>query len=303
MNRPPGTFKLFRVQGIDVYLHWAWALVAYFQIKYRYDMYSTPIWAVAEYLTLFGIVLLHEFGHALACRSVGGKANTIMLWPLGGVAFVQAPQRAGAQLWSIIAGPLVNAVLIVPTVALYLWARESLPPGDVREFLFAIAFINIALLIFNMLPIYPLDGGQTLRSLLWFLVGPATSLLIAGWVGIAGAIGLIALAALMQNFFLLIVAVYAAFQAWQGVQGARAWMAWQRIPRHMHVHCPRCGANPPAGAFWVCDLCQQPMDLVASRGQCPNCRKHFDVIVCPDCRAASRVADWFVVAEARSNGW
>ena len=69
-------------------------------------------------------MLTHEFGHALACRSVGGTADNIMLWPLGGVAYVNPPQRPGATLWSIAAGPLVNVALALPlTVA---WLR---PPG------------------------------------------------------------------------------------------------------------------------------------------------------------------------------
>ena len=63
-------------------------------------------------LALFLIVLIHEFGHQLACRSVGGQTHDIVLWPLGGVAYVSPPQRPGAQLWSIAAGPLVNVVLI-----------------------------------------------------------------------------------------------------------------------------------------------------------------------------------------------
>ena len=69
------------------------------------------VWPVLEYLALFVIVLVHEFGHALACRQVGGQANQIVLWPLGGVAYVAPPPRPGATLWSIAAGPLVNVVL------------------------------------------------------------------------------------------------------------------------------------------------------------------------------------------------
>ena len=65
-----------------------------------------------EYLALFFIVMLHEFGHALACRQVGGTANQIVLWPLGGVAYVDPPPRPGATLWSIAAGPLVNVALL-----------------------------------------------------------------------------------------------------------------------------------------------------------------------------------------------
>ena len=81
-----GSFHLFNLAGIDVHLHWSWFLVAVYQISSRPDDYSTPVWKVAEYLSLFLIVLMHEFGHALACRQVGGTADQIVLWPLGGVA-------------------------------------------------------------------------------------------------------------------------------------------------------------------------------------------------------------------------
>src|ERR1017187_6332129 len=105
-----GSFRLFRFAGIDVFLHWSWFLIAAYATT-RTSLYSSPVWNVLEYLSLFLIVLMHEFGHALACRSVGGQANQIVLWPLGGVAYVSPPQRPGAMLWSIAAGPLVNVVL------------------------------------------------------------------------------------------------------------------------------------------------------------------------------------------------
>src|SRR6201986_4284695 len=113
-----GSFRLFQVSGITVYLNWTWFLVALYEIEARKGRYSSVAWNVVEYLALFAIVLTHEFGHALACRSVGGTADKIMLWPLGGVAYVNPPQRPGATLWSIAAGPLVNVVLALPlTVA------------------------------------------------------------------------------------------------------------------------------------------------------------------------------------------
>ena len=92
-NLTTGSIPLFRIVGIQVYLHWTWLLIAYFEIVNRVNRYQSMIWNVIEYLALFGIVLMHEFGHALACRQVGGQANRIMLWPLGGVAFVQPPPR------------------------------------------------------------------------------------------------------------------------------------------------------------------------------------------------------------------
>src|SRR5512135_1129000 len=110
-----GSFHLFRFAGVDLYLHWSWFLVAFYGISTRAHRYSSLVWPVLEYLALFVIVLLHEYGHALACRQVGGQANQIVLWPLGGVAYVAPPPRPGAMLWSIAAGPLVN-VLLTPVL-------------------------------------------------------------------------------------------------------------------------------------------------------------------------------------------
>ncbi len=86
------------------------------------DSYSSVTWNVLEYLALFLIVTIHEFGHALACRQVGGTANQIVLWPLGGVAYVDPPPRPGATLWSIAAGPLVNVALLPVLYVLSRWA-------------------------------------------------------------------------------------------------------------------------------------------------------------------------------------
>src|ERR1700676_1294336 len=107
-----GSIRLFRFSGIDVFLHWSWFLVAAYEIQTRKGSYSSLTWNVLEYLALFLIVMIHEFGHALACRQVGGTANKIVLCPLGGVAYVDPPPRPGATLWSIAAGPLVNVVLL-----------------------------------------------------------------------------------------------------------------------------------------------------------------------------------------------
>src|SRR5208282_4294037 len=100
----------------------------------------------------FAIVLMHEFGHALACKSVGGQADRIVLWPLGGVAYVRPPMRPGAMLWSIVAGPLVNVLLLPVTIA-FTWLPLQNP--DLAHFVQMVAYINIGLLIFNILPIYP----------------------------------------------------------------------------------------------------------------------------------------------------
>jgi Zn-dependent protease len=133
----------------------------------------------SQYLSLFAIVLLHEFGHSLACRQVGGKADQIILWPLGsGLRCAAATARA--TLWSIAAGPLVNVVLFPVLSVLVLLSQALGWPvrmPNACKLLQSVWFINTGLLVFNLLPIYPLDGGQILRSLLWFVVGPARSLM------------------------------------------------------------------------------------------------------------------------------
>src|SRR5271156_86379 len=133
-NLTGGSIPLFRIAGIQVYLHWSWLLVGYFEIVNRVNKYQSMTWNVIEYLALFGIVLLHEFGHALACRQVGGQANQIMLWPLGGVAFVQPPPRPGALLWSIAAGPLVNVILLPVTVTAVVVAISAGLGNEYRDF-------------------------------------------------------------------------------------------------------------------------------------------------------------------------
>ena len=119
-----GSIKLFRLFGITVFLHWSWLLIAALFIPRLGDRFNSMIWGVLLYLSLFAIVTLHEFGHALACRSVGGQANRIVLWPLGGIAYVSPPHRPGAVLWSIVAGPLVN-VLLVPVTLVAAWAATG----------------------------------------------------------------------------------------------------------------------------------------------------------------------------------
>ena len=74
-------------------------------------------------------MLLHEFGHALACRQTGGHADTIVLGPLGGIAFVQPPPRPGAYLWSLAAGPLVNVILF-PLFTLFVIRADQAPLED-----------------------------------------------------------------------------------------------------------------------------------------------------------------------------
>src|SRR6201987_5882865 len=141
-----GSIRLLHLAGVDVFLHWSWFLVAVYEIQTGNKRYSSLGWNIAEYLALFLIVTLHEFGHALACRQVGGTANQIVLWPLGGVAYVNPPPRPGATLWSLVAGPLVNVALLPILYALDLLSRsggwaDTMP--NAYAFAHAIFWINL----------------------------------------------------------------------------------------------------------------------------------------------------------------
>lgn len=147
-----------------------------------------------------------------------------MLWPLGGVAYVEPPLRPGATLWSIAAGPLVNLVLLGLFYPMAIWAGHSgwrLTAPDAYRLLWAVCIINLVLLIFNLLPIYPLDGGQILRSLLWFVLGRARSLKVVAVLGLFGAVGLIALAFWRHSFWIGVISLYMVMNCWSGIQQAQ----------------------------------------------------------------------------------
>ena len=285
-----GSFRLFQLFGIEVFLHWSWFLVALLEVSYRSRLYSSIVWNIFEYLTLFGIVLMHEFGHSLACRQVGGKSDQIVLWPLGGVAYVAPPPRPGATLWSIAAGPLVNVILFPILSGLLMM---GLPLGaDGANFLRAVWLINVVLLVFNLLPIYPLDGGQILRSLLWFVVGRARSLLIASAIGLVGVAALIGLALWQRQIWLGIIAVFILFNCWRAFGHGRALLQLAKAPRQQGYACPSCGMAPLAGELWSCGECNQTFDVFQSAGVCPRCGAAFAQTRCIDCGSEHPIAAW-----------
>jgi Zn-dependent protease len=292
-----GSFRLFKLFGIEVFLHWSWFLAAIviYEIQIRRGFFHSVIWNVLEYLTLFLIVLTHEFGHALACRSVGGQANQIVLWPFGGVAYVSPPQRPGAVLWSIVAGPLVNVVL-VPILSVIWWWGYSAGWGetnpDLINYIDAVWVINLYLLVFNILPIYPLDGGKILYALLWFILGQARSLLVATVLGFIGILGLVAFAIFSGSLWLGAICVFIGLNCYQGFKAARELLRIANAPRHKGYHCPLCKTVPPMGDFWSCGKCRKKFDAIATQLVCPNCNTRYERVACFECHTANPLVDW-----------
>ena len=294
-----GSIHLFRLAGVDLFLHWSWFLVAAYEIESRSSRYSSIVYNILEYLSLFLIVLLHEFGHAMACRQVGGTADQILLWPFGGVAYVNPPQRPGATLWSIAAGPLVNVVLFpILLVAILVSRSAGLPHTlpDAYLLLRWIFYIDISLLVFNILPIYPLDGGQILRSLLWFVLGRARSLMVATVVGLIGIVGFIGVALWSRSLWLGAMAVFLLMNCWGGLQHARHLLRVAKLPRRPGFACPSCQTAPPIGAYWQCGACNQPFDTFETHAICPNCATRFETTKCLDCGEQRPMSEWIAAS-------
>ena len=290
-----GSIRLFQFKGINVFLHWSWFLVAAYEIQSRNGRYSSVTWNVLEYLALFLIVMLHEFGHSLACRQVGGQANQIVLWPLGGVAYVDPPQRPGATLWSIAAGPLVNVALApiiigVGRMSLLLGWYTAVP--DLRTLIHWVFYIDVGLLLFNILPIYPLDGGQILRSLLWFVLGRARSLMVATILGFVGIVGFIVLAFSKHDTWLGVIAVFLLLNCWGGLRHAQALLRFAKLPRRVGFACPVCKTAPPIGDFWKCGKCGQAFDTFQTQAVCPHCATQLAATRCLDCGAVRPLSEW-----------
>jgi stage IV sporulation protein FB len=177
---------------------------------------------IAFVLALFGCVLLHETGHALAARRFGVATSEIVLYPFGGIARLQSIPGGWAELAIALAGPLVNVVLAAMCAA-GLFAlhvphpfRQALPwqnMGLVQKLLWA----NLTLVVFNMIPAFPMDGGRVLRAVLAIGLGQQTATRIAAFVGqlIAGAFVLIGL--INANFLLAFIGLFVFLGASQEV--------------------------------------------------------------------------------------
>ena len=286
-----------------MYLHWTWLFVALMELQRDSAYHATPMaWKIAEYLSLFGIVLLHEFGHALVCRAVGGTAERILLWPLGGLAYVAPPPKPWAHFWSSAGGPLVNAVLLL--LWPLCWGLQSagvLEGGtDLTRFAFAVTRTNTVLFIFNVLPIYPLDGGQVLEALLWRPLGRARALLIVSIIGLIGSAAGLAYAVYVRSTWNGAIAIFLLQRSWQGLQSSRILKLRDSVPRHDQVACPSCKAAPFAIPGQRCGHCAKPFDAHATAGVCPHCGIQHEAIACRACEVVSPVAAWRAAGQVAS---
>ncbi|HYK98504.1 MAG TPA: site-2 protease family protein [Candidatus Acidoferrales bacterium] len=177
----PGSFRIARILGIDVRVHLSWVLIFLlftYQQSQDFDL-SYPSWSTGKSvlvgaitaLLFFTSVVFHEFAHSLVARSFKMPVSSITLFLLGGVAsLTREPPTARAEFLMAAAGPATS--LAIGGVAYAVEAALGFPPRDTaaqiaKAIAGSLAYINVAVAIFNLIPGFPLDGGRVLRSSIW----------------------------------------------------------------------------------------------------------------------------------------
>lgn len=181
------TLYLGNISGIRIYIHWSfWWLTLYVLISGLGDGFRNAISSVGFLFAVFGCVFLHELGHAFSGRWFRVPTQDITLLPIGGLARMGSiPAGPKAEFVIAICGPLVNVAI---AVLLYLFFPIKIP--DAGGFSISelspptqMFLVNVMLAVFNMLPVYPMDGGRILRALLQFVVSRRTAVLWTSRLG------------------------------------------------------------------------------------------------------------------------
>ncbi|WP_182868085.1 site-2 protease family protein [Stieleria mannarensis] len=218
-----GSIRLGRLAGIDLKMHWTFLLLIAWvggSALVGTGTLTAAAANIALVLCVFACVVAHEYGHALTARRYGIPTEDITLLPIGGVARLQSiPEKPLQELAVAIAGPLVNvAIAVVIGAGLLLSSHNAFsaeffnPAGGIGAFLRSLLVINIALVVFNLIPAFPMDGGRMLRAVLALKMNRVKATDIAASVGQFLAFG-IGFLGLYGNPFLILIAVFVYFGA------------------------------------------------------------------------------------------
>lgn len=231
------SFKIGSFRGIGVYVHATFfLLIAFVVLSYwgRGEGLAKTLEGVAFVLVLFGCIVAHEFGHALTAARYGIKTRDITLLPIGGLARLERmPDEPLQELWVALAGPAVNVVI---AVALFAWLQLTSALEPISQltltggpFLERLMLVNVILVLFNMLPAFPMDGGRVLRAILATRMDYAQATQIAASTGQAMAL-MFGLLGFFINPFLLFIALFVWIGAAQEASMAQMKSSLSQIP-------------------------------------------------------------------------
>lgn len=246
------SFRLLQVAGIDIKIHITFFLILVLGAIPWGSVYGAQgaAFGVLLIILLFVCVTLHELGHSIVARIFGVPVREIILLPLGGVALLgRNPSKPLHELLIAVAGPLVNVViaallLLITGATAFLGildpqglvqgnpGAENVPmPPTPTTLLLWLLQANIALVLFNIIPAFPLDGGRVLRAILAMFMPYQRATQIASTVGQAIALGLGLIGVLSGNFLLILVAIFVFFGAGQeNIEGqARTVLTTRRV--------------------------------------------------------------------------
>jgi len=220
------SWKIGRLAGIDLRVHATFLILLAWLALVSYRASGTATAAlrgVLFTLALFGSVVLHELGHALAARRFGVPTRDITLLPIGGVARLEyMPDRPKQEFWIAVAGPSVTLAIVF---VLYAALRAlSLPVAPTTKvigagpgFIAQLMWVNVSLLLFNLLPAFPMDGGRLLRAVLALRMNYLRATEIAARIGRTFAL-VFGIIGLFYNPFLVLIALF----VWLGAAGEAA---------------------------------------------------------------------------------
>ncbi len=237
-----GSLKLFTWFGIPVYLHWSFGLIFLYALWIGYANNQGVLgtaWLMGYFVALFGCVLLHEYGHALTARRYGVRTQDIILTPIGGIARLERmPEKPVQEFLVAIAGPMVNVVLAALLFflgkllfegdrwTLFNWVLEQnmmfggesedmdvleetgITPSGLLYYLPVLVLTNIALVVFNLIPAFPMDGGRIFRALLAMRLGRVRATQLASWIGQAIAVLFVVVGLWKNAFSLALIGVF-----------------------------------------------------------------------------------------------
>jgi Zn-dependent protease len=232
-----GSFRLLRIAGIDLRIHFTFPLVLLLGAAQWGEPHGArgALFGCVLMLALFACVVLHELGHSVVARRLGIPVREIVLLPIGGVALmVRSPRRPLHELLIAAAGPAVSGLLALAFAGLLaaaypnlgLDARHLVDPRVAQPSaptLLAWLFTaNLGLLLFNLVPAFPMDGGRMLRAVLASFLGFQRATRIAATLGQVVAMLLGAFAVFAGNLFLAVVALFVFMAAAQQRAGEEA---------------------------------------------------------------------------------